>query len=47
MRQEEERVRLAGLPHLTNLNVDSILDRKVFYEIKDNEILTCGRRNKE
>ncbi len=46
LRDEEEIIRHSGLPHLTNLNEDSILDRKVFYDIKEEEALTCGRRNK-
>jgi hypothetical protein len=44
-RQEEEAAKLAGTPHLLNLNEDPLLDRKVVYDIKA-EGLTCGRRNK-
>jgi hypothetical protein len=29
------------------LNEDPLLDRKVIYDIKDGEPLTCGRRNKK
>lgn len=42
----EEASRLAGTPHLINLNEDPMLDRKVIYDIKPDEALTCGRRNK-
>jgi len=42
----EEASRLAGTPHLINLNEDPMLDRKVIYDIKADEPLTCGRRNK-
>jgi hypothetical protein len=45
-RKEEEASRLAGTPHLINLNEDPMLDRKVIYDIKATEALTCGRRNK-
>lgn len=44
--QEEEAARLNGTPHLINLNEDPMLDRKVIYDIKEGEPLTCGRRNK-
>ncbi len=33
-REEEAKARLAGTPHLVNLNEDPFLDRKVTYEIK-------------
>lgn len=46
LRKEEEASRLAGTPHLINLNEDPMLDRKVVYDIKADEPLTCGRRNK-
>ena len=46
-RLEEEQLRLSGTPHLVNLNEDPMLDRKVVYDIKDGEPLTCGRRNKQ
>jgi len=42
----DEASRLAGTPHLINLNEDPMLDRKVIYDIKADEPLTCGRRNK-
>lgn len=42
----DEANRLAGTPHLINLNEDPMLDRKVIYDIKSDEPLTCGRRNK-
>ena len=29
IKEEEERVRIAGTPHLVNLNEDPFLDRKV------------------
>jgi hypothetical protein len=45
-RQEEEAARLQGTPHLVNLNEDPFLDRKVVYDIKADEPLQCGRRNK-
>jgi hypothetical protein len=45
-REEEEAARLSGTPHLVNLNEDPFLDRKVIYDIKADEPLTCGRRNK-
>jgi len=44
--KEEEASRLAGTPHLINLNEDPMLDRKVIYDIKADTPLTCGRRNK-
>lgn len=51
--EEEEKAKKAqndfrssGLPYITNLNEDSQLDRKVAYEIKQGEELTCGRRKK-
>jgi len=43
-RMEEEAARLAGTPHLVNLNEDPMLDRKVVYAIGGEEPLTCGRR---
>lgn len=43
----EEAAKLAGTPHLVNLNEDPMLDRKVVYDIKEGENLTCGRRNKK
>lgn len=46
IRKEEEDARLAGTPHLINLNEDPFLDRKVLYDIKPSEPLVCGRRNK-
>lgn len=45
-KKAEEASRLAGTPHLINLNEDPMLDRKVIYDIKADEPLTCGRRNK-
>jgi len=45
-KKQEEASRLAGTPHLINLNEDPMLDRKVIYDIKADEALTCGRRNK-
>ena len=45
-RLEEEELKLAGTPHLVNLNEDPMLDRKVVYDIKTDEPLTCGRRGK-
>lgn len=44
--EEEKAARLAGTPHLINLNEDPMLDRKAIYDIKDGEPLTCGRRSK-
>ena len=44
--KEEAEARQSGLPHLVNLNEDPMLDRKVLYEIKQDEELTCGRRKK-
>ena len=32
---------------MVNLNEDPLLDRKVIYDIKEGEPLTCGRRNKK
>jgi hypothetical protein len=46
LRAEEEAAKLAGTPHLVNLNEDPQLDRKVTYDIKEGEALTAGRRNK-
>jgi hypothetical protein len=46
-RAAEEAAKLAGTPHLVNLNEDPQLDRKVTYDIKDDEPLTAGRRNKQ
>ena len=46
IKEEEERVRLAGTPHLVNLNEDPFLDRKVVYDINEGEPLSCGRRAK-
>jgi len=46
-RLEEEELRLSGTPHLVNLNEDPMLDRRVVYDIKLDEPLTCGRRNKQ
>lgn len=46
-RLEEEASKLAGTPHLVNLNEDPMLDRKVVYDIKQDAKLTCGRRNKK
>lgn len=43
----EEAARISGAPHLVNLNEDPLLDRKVIYDIKVEEPLTCGRRNKK
>lgn len=45
-RLEEEALKLADTPHLVNLNEDPLLDRKVVYDIKEGEPLTCGRRSK-
>mmetsp|Transcript_1275 Transcript_1275/g.1527 ORF Transcript_1275/g.1527 Transcript_1275/m.1527 type:complete len:579 (+) Transcript_1275:943-2679(+) len=45
-REEEEKAKMAGTPHLINLNEDPLLDRKVIYSINDTEPLTCGRRKK-
>ena len=45
--EEENAAKLAGTPHLVNLNEDPMLDRKVCYDIKSAEPLTCGRRNKK
>jgi len=42
----EEESRRNGTPHLINLNEDPMLDRKVIYDIKPEDPLTCGRRNK-
>lgn len=47
LREEEEAAKLAGTPHLVNLNEDPQLDRKVTYDIKEGEPLTAGRRNKQ
>lgn len=47
IRAEEEALRLAGTPHLVNLNEDPLLDRKVIYDIKSGEPLVCARRNKD
>ena len=47
IREEEEKARIAGTPHLINLNEDPMLDRKVIYDIKNGEDLMCGRRNKQ
>lgn len=41
----EQAAKLAGTPHLVNLNEDPMLDRKVVYDIKGDG-LSCGRRNK-
>ena len=46
IKEEEERVKHAGTPHLVNLNEDPFLDRKVIYDINETEPLTCGRRGK-
>lgn len=43
---EEARAQAEGKPHLLNLNEDPQLDRKVQYDIKPEEPLFCGRRNK-
>lgn len=45
-KKEEEEARLAGTPHLINLNEDPMLDRKAIYDIKAGEDLTTGRRSK-
>ena len=45
-RLEEEELKLSSTPHLVNLNEDPMLDRKVVYDIKSDEPLTCGRRGK-
>ena len=45
--EAEKAAKLAGTPHLVNLNEDPMLDRKVIYDIKSGEPLTCGRRNKK
>lgn len=45
-KKEEEEARLAGTPHLINLNEDPMLDRKAIYDIKEGEDLTVGRRSK-
>ena len=45
LHKEEEAAKLAGTPHLVNLNEDPMLDRKVVYDIKGDG-LSCGRRNK-
>jgi len=45
LNKEEEAAKLAGTPHLVNLNEDPMLDRKVVYDIKGDG-LSCGRRNK-
>lgn len=47
LRKDEEESRMAGTPHLVNLNEDPFLDRKVLYDIKEGEPLKCGRRNKQ
>ena len=39
--------KLAGTPHLLNLNEDPQLDRKVTYNITADEPLVAGRRNKQ
>lgn len=46
IRLEEEKAFTAGTPHLVNINEDPFLDRKVVYDIKAGEQLTCGRRGK-
>ena len=46
IKQEEDDAKLKGAPHLVNLNEDPLLDRKVVYDIKEDEPLTCGRRNR-
>lgn len=45
LHKEEEAAKLAGTPHIVNLNEDPMLDRKVIYDIKGDG-LSCGRRNK-
>ena len=45
-KKEEEEARLAGTPHLINLNEDPMLDRKAIYDIKAGCDLTAGRRSK-
>lgn len=47
IREEEEKARIAGTPHLINLNEDPMLDRKVIYDINQEAELMCGRRNKQ
>lgn len=44
--EDEKAAKLAGTPHLMNLNEDPQLDRKVTYNIDANEPLIAGRRNK-
>jgi hypothetical protein len=44
--EEENQAKKDGKPHLLNLNEDPMLDRKVQYDIKPDEELYCGRRNK-
>ena len=46
LREQEAAAKLAGTPHLLNLNEDPFLDRKVIYDIKPSEPVICGRRNK-
>jgi len=46
LQKAEDEARLAGTPHLVNLNEDPMLDRKVVYDMTDGQPLTCGRRNK-
>lgn len=46
LKAEENKAKLAGTPHLVNLNEDPMLDRRVIYDIGKDEPLICGRRNK-
>lgn len=45
-KKADEAARLAGTPHLINLNEDPMLDRRAIYDIKAGEDLTSGRRSK-
>lgn len=47
IREAEEASFKSDNPHLLNLNEDPLLDRKVVYDIKSDEKLTCGRRGKD
>ena len=38
--EAEAAARLAGTPHLINLNEDPMLDRKAHYDIREGEPLT-------
>lgn len=47
LKDKEEELLKAGKPHLTNLNEDPMLDRKVKYMIMPEVPVICGKRSKD